>query len=200
MKTSAPDTSRASRAIFTAASLIAATSPSRYCSASLRRFAPKVFVSMMSAPARMKPRCSESTLSGARMFASSGQRSRATALDTSVPMPPSPTSGGPSARRSRNRLTDALHHSSRRERPAVGQVAKSTHVGGSVKRPWVTPAAGESTRVRSLTAGNDAAAARVRSLRGEGAVPPRRSLPGTRERVLGGYPAPFPFSVQDRIR
>ena len=95
-KTSAPDTSRASRAIFTAASLIAATSSSRYCSASLRRFAPKVFVSMMSAPARMKPRCSESTLSGARMFASSGQRSRATALDTSVPMPPSPTSGGPS--------------------------------------------------------------------------------------------------------
>ena len=119
MKTSEPDTSRASRAIFTAASLIAATSSSRYCSASLRRFAPKVFVSMMSAPARMKPRCSESTLSGARMFASSGQRNRATALETSVPIPPSPTSGGPSARRSRNRLTDAFHHSSRRERPAV---------------------------------------------------------------------------------
>ena len=48
-----------------------------------------------------------------------GSAAAATALETSVPMPPSPTSGGPSARRSRNRLTDAFHHSSRRERPAV---------------------------------------------------------------------------------
>ena len=99
MKTSRPDTSRASRAIFTAASLIARTSSSRNRSRSFRRFAPNVFVSIRSAPARMNPRWSESTLSGARRFASSGQRSRGTALETRTPMPPSATIGGPDASR-----------------------------------------------------------------------------------------------------
>ena len=42
----------------------------------MRRFAPKVFVSISSAPALMKLRWTETTVSGARMFASSGQRSR----------------------------------------------------------------------------------------------------------------------------
>ena len=55
-----------------------------------------------------------------------------------------------------------------------------------------SPAVGESTRVRSLTTGSDAAATRVRSLRGEEAVPPTEELAGGGERGLGGYPAPFP--------
>ena len=42
----------------------------------MRRFAPNVFVSISSAPARMKLACRATTLSGARRFASSGQRSR----------------------------------------------------------------------------------------------------------------------------
>ncbi len=145
---------------------------------------------MMSAPARMKPRWSESTLSGARMFASSGQRSRATALETSVPMPPSPTSGGPSASRSRKRPDMA--------RPvyAGGEVTPSTPFRGAVKRLRVTPAAGESRSLRSLTTGSDAAAVRVSSLRGEGAVPPSEELAGDGGRGLGGYPAPFPVLAQ----
>ena len=72
MKTSRPETSRASRASFTADELIRSNSSSRKCCASLRRFAPKVFVSISSAPARMKETCSETTASGARRFASSG--------------------------------------------------------------------------------------------------------------------------------
>ena len=44
------------------------------------------------------------TLSGARRFASSGQRSRETALASSAPMPPSATIGAPAASRSRNLL------------------------------------------------------------------------------------------------
>ena len=59
------------------------------------------------------------------------------------------------------------------------QARESTPLGGAVKRLRVTPAIGESTRVRSLIAGSDAAVARVRSLRGEEAVPPWRNLPGT---------------------
>src|SRR5664279_5965036 len=47
------------------------------------------------------------TLSGARRFASSGQRRRATALASSAPMPPSATIGAPSLSRSRNLLTTA---------------------------------------------------------------------------------------------
>ena len=43
----------------------------------------------------MKPRCSETTLSGARRLASSGQRRPATAAWSSTPIPPSATSGGP---------------------------------------------------------------------------------------------------------
>ena len=48
----------------------------------------------------MKLRCAATTLSGARTFASSGQRRRGTALESSAPMPPSPTITGPFARRS----------------------------------------------------------------------------------------------------
>ena len=44
------------------------------------------------------------TLSGARRFASSGQRSRETALASSAPMPPSVTIGAPDSSRSRNLL------------------------------------------------------------------------------------------------
>ena len=144
---------------------------------------------MMSAPARMNPRWSERTLSGARMFASSGQRSRATALDTSVPIPPSPTSGGPSASRSRKRPDMA--------RPvyAGGEVTLSTHFGGAVKRLRVTPAAGELRRLRSLTTGSDAAAARVRSLRGEGAVPPSEELAGDGEAGAWRLPRSVPCSL-----
>jgi hypothetical protein len=61
--------------------------------------APKVFVSISSAPALMKPTCSETTASGARMFASSVERRRGTAAVSSAPMPPSATIGGPSRRR-----------------------------------------------------------------------------------------------------
>ena len=147
---------------------------------------------MMSAPARMNPRWSERTLSGARMFASSGQRSRATALETSVPIPPSPTSGGPSASRSRKRPDMA--------RPvyAGSEVTLSTHFGGAVKRLRVTPAAGESRRLRSLTTGSDAAAARVRSLRGEGAVPPSEELAGDGEAGAWRLPRSVPCLCTDR--
>ena len=68
--------------------------------------------------ARMKPRWSERTLSGARRFASSGQRSRGTALETSVPIPPSPTRGVPLESRSRNRV----------------DTARPVYAGGSRKR------------------------------------------------------------------
>ena len=147
---------------------------------------------MMSAPARMNPRWSERTLSGARMFASSGQRNRATALETSVPIPPSPTSGGPSASRSRKRPDMA--------RPvyAGSEVTLSTHFGGAVKRLRVTPAAGESRRLRSLTTGSDAAAARVRSLRGEGAVPPSEELAGDGEAGAWRLPRSVPCLCTDR--
>ena len=53
MKTSCPDTSRASRASLTPAALIGSNSSSRKCWASFARFAPNVFVSISSAPARM---------------------------------------------------------------------------------------------------------------------------------------------------
>src|SRR5207302_7823628 len=59
---------------------------------------------MSSAPALMKPTWSETTASGARRFASSGQRRRGTALETSAPIPPSATIGGPLPSRSRNRF------------------------------------------------------------------------------------------------
>src|SRR4029078_7680493 len=143
---------------------------------------------MMSAPARMNPRWSERTLSGARRFASSGQRSRGTALETSVPMPPSPTKGGSSARRSRNLLTSAFQQFApllprerrtpeasdlvreRLERFARSQLAharsdhvprsqaeQSTPYEGAIKHARVSPAAGESTTVRSLKTCGDAA-------------------------------------------
>ncbi len=100
MNTWRPDTSRASRAIFTPSELMRSTSSSRKREASLRLLAPNVLVSISSAPARMKPRCNERTLSGARTLASSGQRKRGTALVISEPMPPSQQSGGPAASRS----------------------------------------------------------------------------------------------------
>ena len=81
MKTSRPVTSRASRASFTAVELICSSSSSRNIVASLRRLAPKLFASISSAPALMKPTWSETTASGARRFASSGQRSRGTAAE-----------------------------------------------------------------------------------------------------------------------
>ena len=99
-QTSRPVTSRASRASFTAVELMRSTSSSRNCCASLRRLAPKVFVSISSAPPLMKLTCSETTAWGARRFASSGQRSRGTAAEMSAPMPPSATIGGPLRRRS----------------------------------------------------------------------------------------------------
>ncbi len=80
MKTSRPVISRASRASLTAVELIRSKSSSRKCAASLRRFAPNVFVSIRSAPALMKLTCSDTTASGARRFASSGERRRGTAL------------------------------------------------------------------------------------------------------------------------
>ena len=121
-----------------------------------------------------------------------GQRSRATALETSVPIPPSPTSGGPSASRSRKRPDMA--------RPvyAGSEVTLSTHFGGAVKRLRVTPAAGELRRLRSLTTGSDAAAARVRSLRGEGAVPPSEELAGDGEAGAWRLPRPVPCPCTDR--
>jgi len=97
-------TSRALRASLTAVELIRSNSSSRKWWASLRRFAPKLFVSISSAPALMKPTCSETTASGARRFASSGVRRRGTAAETSAPMPPSATIVGPLAIRSRKRL------------------------------------------------------------------------------------------------
>ena len=104
MKTSAPETSRASRARRTAVELIRSSSSSRKWAASLRRLAPNVFVSISSAPARMKLAWNATTLSGARRFASSGQRRRGTAPESRAPMPPSATIGGPVRRRSSKRL------------------------------------------------------------------------------------------------
>src|SRR5215208_4836747 len=52
----------------------------------------------------MKLACSATTLSGARRFASSGQRIRGTASERSAPMPPSATIGGPSLSRCSNRV------------------------------------------------------------------------------------------------
>ena len=54
--------------------LICSSSCSRKWVASLRRFAPNVFVSISSAPARMNPRWRSTTLCGERRFASSGDR------------------------------------------------------------------------------------------------------------------------------
>ena len=100
MNTSRPVISRASRASFTPAELIRSKSSSRKCWASLCRFAPKVFVSINSAPALMKLTCTATTASGARRLASSGQRRPWTAAESTTPMPPSATTGGPVRRRS----------------------------------------------------------------------------------------------------
>ena len=139
MKTSAPDTSRASRARRTAEELIRSNSSSRKCPASLRRLAPNVFVSISSAPARMKLACSATTLSGARRFASSGQRSRGTAPEISAPMPPSATIGGPERRRSSKRLDiRATVVKRRRSTPFEGRVNSGRVIPGQ-GRPAHTP-------------------------------------------------------------
>ena len=104
MKTSRPLSSRASLASLTPAELIRSRSSSRKWCASLRRFAPNVFVSISSAPALMKLAWRETTASGALRFASSGLRRRGTAAESSAPIPPSPTITGPVSRRSRKRL------------------------------------------------------------------------------------------------
>src|SRR5256885_11248283 len=70
----------------------------------------------------MKPTWSETTASGARRFASSGQRRRGTALETSAPIPPSATIGGPLCRRSRNRFATRRTLLARK----VGEVAQSS--------------------------------------------------------------------------
>src|SRR2546423_11644514 len=77
---------------------------------------------MSSAPALMKPTWSETTASGARRFASSGQRRRGTALETRAPIPPSATIGGPLSRRSRNRFAMRRTLLTRK----VGEVAQSS--------------------------------------------------------------------------
>ena len=99
MNTSRPEISRASRASLTAVELIRSSSSSMKCCESFRRFAPKEFVSISSAPALMKLTCRETTASGARRFASSGDRRRGTAAVIREPMPPSATIGGPSCNR-----------------------------------------------------------------------------------------------------
>src|SRR5918911_1861500 len=134
-KTSRPAISRASRASFTACELIRSNSSSRKSCASLRRFAPKVFVSTSSAPALMKPTWSETTASGARRFASSGQRRRGTALETSAPIPPSATIGGPLPRRSRNRFATTPHSTDgprRRSRCRVAGLTEDSKSGRKV--------------------------------------------------------------------
>ncbi len=80
----------------------------------------------------MKPRWSESTLSGERRFASSGQRSRVTALDTSTPMPPSATIGGPSESRSRRRLTGAFQHAAQSNRTSYAADVRDDLPRGTV--------------------------------------------------------------------
>src|SRR5215204_2490296 len=102
-KTSLPVVSRACLASFTAVELIVSSSSSRKWAASLRRFAPKLLVSIRSAPALMKLTWRDTTASGALTLASSGHRSLGTAAEMSAPIPPSATTSGPWWRRSTNR-------------------------------------------------------------------------------------------------
>src|SRR5438876_1254630 len=131
-KTSRPEISRASRASLTPVSLMAATSSSRNWERSLWRLAPNVLVSISSAPALMKLACRETTLSGARMFASSGQRKPGTALETSTPMPPSVTTGGPCSSRfsKRSGIAEVNHGSQPRmgDRSSGGPRRYSGHI------------------------------------------------------------------------
>ena len=87
---------------------------------------------MRSAPARMKPRWSERTLSGARMFASSGQRSRATALDDERSHPA--VADERRARRESSRGTGSSLHST----TARGGIARRTLPGVSSALPTGT--------------------------------------------------------------
>ncbi len=94
-RTSPPAAARATRA---PASLIAARRSSRPCSFSLNRFAPKVFVSMQSAPARMYSRWMCSTRVGFERLMPSKQRLMNMPRSySSVPMPPSKRTMPPSS-------------------------------------------------------------------------------------------------------
>ena len=129
ISTSRPVIARASRASFTAVELIDSNSSSRNRCTSLRLLAPNVLVWISSAPALMKPTWSETTASGARRHASSGQRRRGTAADSSAPIPPSATIGRPDPSRSRNPCTSVL----------TLVVASSRLAQGSASYPQWTP-------------------------------------------------------------
>ena len=132
MKTSRPVVSLASRASLTPAELIASRSSSRKWCESLRRLAPKVFVSISSEPALMKLTCRDTTASGARRFASSGLRRRGTAAERSEPMPPSPTITGPASRRSTKRLRVWLGAGT----SSPSELARHIHPGSTPGRVW----------------------------------------------------------------
>ena len=100
---SRPVTSRASRASCAARRLMAPTCPSRPQAARRCRFAPNDRVSISSAPASRYSRCAAPTSSGCVMTSSSRQaRCGTPRLNSSVPRPPS-TSSGRSASRLRKR-------------------------------------------------------------------------------------------------
>ncbi len=105
--------------------------------------------------------CSETTLSGARRFASSGQRRRATALETRTPMPPSPTSGGPSWSRSRNRSATRATLVTRSSATCEVKRARQPVRGIDQARRGDAHRGGIRTGYESPTARDDAAAARV---------------------------------------
>src|SRR6266581_5377837 len=89
IKTSREADSRASRAIFTPRLLRRWTSSARPWGASLKRFAPKVLVSMMCAPASMYAWCTRKTASGSVALSSSKQRCVPTASCSIEPIAPS---------------------------------------------------------------------------------------------------------------
>src|SRR5215469_12556055 len=91
ISTSREAASRASRAIFTPRLFRRCTSSPRPSGASLKRFAPNVFVSMICAPASMYAWCTRKTASGSVAFSSSKQRTAPTDSCSIEPMAPSAT-------------------------------------------------------------------------------------------------------------
>src|SRR6267143_790737 len=89
IKTSREADSRASRAIFTPRLLSRWTSSPSPRGASLKRLAPKVFVSMMCAPASMYAWCTRKTASGSVALSSSKQRCEPTDSYSIEPIAPS---------------------------------------------------------------------------------------------------------------
>src|SRR5271165_579294 len=89
IKTSREADSRASRAIFTPRLLRRCTSSPRPSGASLKRFAPKVLVSMICAPASTYAWCTRKTASGSVELSSSKQRCAPTDSCNSEPIAPS---------------------------------------------------------------------------------------------------------------